>query len=235
MSDLALNPTTTQRIEPDLEFELAETQKLLAERKAELSVLQDQFHEFKTRYTRIVGAPLAELAEIEDAVRLAEEKVLGIGKHPLNGEDVVSDVVQDLPKRTSLKKLFWSVARMFHPDHAADDSEARRRHSVMAEANRAYRDGDFESLETLLGDKELRLYCTTGPVQEQSLVEQVWSLKDELRTIEFGIKRIKQDRLYQIKLSVDREAAEGRDSLSTMADSIRRQIGKARRRLQHLS
>ncbi|MFN2456524.1 MAG: hypothetical protein ABR577_20225, partial [Pyrinomonadaceae bacterium] len=64
-----------------------------------------------------------------------------------------------LPVKTALRKLFWSVARMFHPDHAADEKEARRRHTIMAEASRAYRDGDIESLHTLLGDEQLQFFC----------------------------------------------------------------------------
>ena len=60
-------------------------------------------------------------------------------------------------------------------------------------------------------------------------------LKGELLTIEYGIKRIRQDGLYRLKLKVEEDALAGRDALSLMADNINRQIVKARRRLEHLA
>jgi hypothetical protein len=60
-------------------------------------------------------------------------------------------------------------------------------------------------------------------------------LKEELITIEFGIKRLKQDRLYHLMLSAAEEARHGRDALSQMADTITRKTNKARNRLAHLS
>jgi hypothetical protein len=107
----------------------------------------------------------------------------------------------------------------------------------MAEASRAYREGDVESLHTLLGDEQLQSYCaaTRPPEEEEDLADLLLSLKEELRTVEFGLKRLTQDGLYRLKLRVAGEAAQGRDALSEMAERIERQIVKARRRLEHLS
>jgi hypothetical protein len=135
-----------------------------------------------------------------------------------------------------MRKLFWSVARLFHPDRAADEREAQRRHAVMAEASRAYREGDVESLHTLLGDEQLQFFCTRQGADEgeEDLAARFLRLKGELSTVEFGIKRIRQDALYRLKLEADEEARAGRDRLSLMAENIERQITKARRRLEHL-
>ncbi len=54
-------------------------------------------------------------------------------------------------------------------------------------------------------------------------------------TIESGIKRLRQDRLYHLMLKTAEEAAAGRDALVQMAESITRNIAKARNRLAHLS
>jgi hypothetical protein len=67
------------------------------------------------------------------------------------------------------------------------------------------------------------------------LASRLIVLKEDLRTVEFGIRRIRQDGLYQLKLRVDEEAKLGRDALAEQADSINRQIVKARFRLEHLS
>jgi hypothetical protein len=126
---------------------------------------------------------------------------------------------------------------MFHPDHASDEDEARRRHTIMAEASRAYRDGDVESLSTLLGDEQLQSYCASSARADEpeDTAARLLHLKEELVTIEFGIKRLRQDRLYHLMLTSAEETRQGRDQLAQMADSIRRKIVKARNRLAHLS
>jgi len=42
----------------------------------------------------------------------------------------------------NLKKLYREVAKRVHPDLATEESERQRRHELMAEANRAYAEGD---------------------------------------------------------------------------------------------
>jgi hypothetical protein len=126
---------------------------------------------------------------------------------------------------------------MFHPDHASDADEARRRHTIMAEASRAYRDGDVESLSTLLGDEQLQSYCASSSREDEpeDAAARLINLKEELVTIEFGLKRLRQDRLYHLMLSSAEESRRGRDQLAQTADTIRRKIVKARNRLANLS
>ncbi len=243
MQSLSLHSSAKKYSSNDLAQEIARVDALLSERKTELVALQEELHAFKARYTQIVGSRLAELAEVERAIKEAEKRALGIDDSTDDEETETSstdiDVPVPLPGKPTLRKLFWSVARMFHPDHAADEGEARRRHSIMAEASRAYREGDVESLHTLLGDKELRSYCASaqeqGADREEDLAGQLLNIREELRTVEFGIKRIRQNGLYRLKLSVDAEEVQGRDALFEQAERINRQITKARRRLEHLS
>jgi len=234
MHGLNLHPAVPNAADPAREIERLET--LLAERKAELARLQEGLREFKARYTHIVGGPLAELAELERAIRAAEEQRLGIEADEETPDDLPPSDAR--PAGATLRRLFWSVAKLFHPDHASDESEAGRRHAIMAEASRAYREGDAESLNTLLGDEELHFYCATARGDgdsEEDAATRLFNLKEELRTVEFGIKRVHQDRLYQLKLRAEEEAARGRDALAETAERTRRQIAKARRRLEHLS
>jgi DNA gyrase/topoisomerase IV subunit A len=241
MQSLSLHQSAARNEPLDLSVEVARLEAILNDRRNELAALQEEFREFKTRYTQTIGSRLAELAEIERAIREAEERVLGV-----EAEEETEDAAEDAAAAQtssaaqvggSLRKLFWAVAKMFHPDHAADEKEARRRHTVMAEASRAYREGDVESLHTLLGDEELQFFCTTTNSADdpQDLASRLIALKEELRTVEFGIKRTRQDGLYQLKLKVDEEALSGRDALGAQAESINRQIVKARYRLAHLS
>jgi hypothetical protein len=239
MHGLDLHKSAAAREAVDPALEVGRLEALLEERRAELSDLQESFRGFKSRYAEVVGGPLSELAEVEQEIRRAEARMLGLED---DAEDDEPSHFYDssparAPGKTGLRKLFWSVARMFHPDHASDADEARRRHTIMAEASRAYRDGDVESLSTLLGDEQLQSYCAAGAREDEpeDAAARLLNLKEELVTIEFGIKRLRQDRLYHLMLSSAEESRHGRDQLAQMADSIRRKIVKARNRLTNLS
>jgi hypothetical protein len=238
MHSLTVQPTT-DRTPVDLAAEAARLEALLAERRAGLTALQEELREFKAHYARVVGGKVSELAEVEKAIRAAESRLLGVEpeEESEEGADFDDGPAEDVPVRKALRKLFWSVAKVFHPDHASDEREARRRHSVMAEASRAYREGDVESLHTLLGDEALQSYCAAGHAHEEheDLQARVVRLELELRTVEFGIKRARQDALYRLKLQVEEEQAQGKDPLAATAERLDRQIVKARRRLEHLS
>jgi hypothetical protein len=201
-----------------LRVEISRLEHLLSEKQEELRELQKEFHEFRMRYAKVVGRYLMELSELEAAIRMEES------------EDVESPAL--IKTEGSLKKLFWSVARIFHPDHAKDEGEARNRHAIMVEANRAYEEGDVESLEALLGDNQIVSFCRSG--QDEGAAHQLVRLKEEIRTIEFGMKRVKQNSLYNIWLSVIESDKEGRDLLSEMAEDLKRQIFKAKNRLENL-
>ncbi len=239
MHSLSIQPSAVNHAPLDMELEVGRLQVLLAKRRSGLLALQEELHQFKARYTRAVGSRLAELAEVERAIKEAEERVLGTESSTEDDCATHHDdqlTLSAVPVKTVLRKLFWSVARMFHPDHAVDEKEAGRRHTIMAQASRAYQEGDVESLHTLLGDEQLQFYCAGAHAHtEDDLAGQLLSLKEELRIVEFGLKRIRQDGLYRLKLSVDEEARQGRDALADQAERINRQIVKARHRLEHLA
>jgi hypothetical protein len=242
MQSLSLHENATQNALPDLEAQISELESLLAERRAELVVLQQNLRAFKERYAQLVGSRLAELGEVERAIREAEARLFNLESEAESDVEDENASAETQPStiasgKTALRKIFWSVARLFHPDHAMDEKEAKRRHTVMAEASRAYQEGDIESLNTLLGDEQLQFFCTSQSAddKEEDLTGRLLSIKGELATIEFGIKRIRQDSLYRLKLKVDDDAENGRDTLTAMAENINRQIAKARHRLENLA
>ena len=243
MQSLSLHETASQNAPPDLELQISELESLLVERRSELVDLQQELRAFKERYAHVVGSRLAELGEVERAIKDAEARLFDLESEAdsdAGDEGAAADEMQrstTVSGKTALRKLFWSVARLFHPDHATDEKEAKRRHEVMSEASRAYQEGDVESLNTLLGDEQLQFFCASqgGEDVEEDLTGRLLRLKGELSTVEFGIKRIRQDGLYRLKIKVDADTTEGRDALTMMADNIDRQIVKARHRLEHLS
>jgi hypothetical protein len=239
MSEATQYPAATPKESPDPALEVLRLSALLDARRAELAALQESLRDFKTRYASTVGSRLAELAELEQAIREAEARTLGVEAEE---EDAHDTTATDAPAahtvKASLRGLFWAVAKLFHPDRASDEAEARRRHAIMAEASRAYQAGDVESLNTLLGDEDLQLYCATPRAADDAeldLAARVVQLREELLTIEFGITRAKQDRLYRLKLETDEAAARGRDQLAAEAERLDRKLVKTRNRLAHLS
>ena len=243
MQSLSLKSTAAVDEPFDPAAEVARLEALLRERQIELTTLQAEMHEFKTRYARIVGRHLAELAEVQGAIKEAEERLQAGGENAtVEDEEEISvrdsgiHAAEKTALGNSMRRLFWSVAKLFHPDHAGDEGEARRRHQIMVEASRAYREGDADSLHTLLGDEDLQFYCTaTQPADNpEDLQTRLFSLKEELRTVDFGLKRIMQDKMYRIKLAAETAASEGRDALAEESQRIGRQIVKAQHRLTNL-
>ncbi|HKS30440.1 MAG TPA: hypothetical protein VJS44_21620 [Pyrinomonadaceae bacterium] len=242
MQSITLHKPETNREPPDVAGEIARLESLLEERRLELAAMQEEMRVFKARYTEVVGSRLAELAEIEREIKQAKARMLGLeDEEEAEDETAEEKSVQEetgaAPVGKAMRKLFWAVAKMFHPDKASDEREARARHTVMAEASRAYREGDVESLHTLLGDEQLQSLCAVGGdlTETDDLEAKLLALEIELRTVEFGIRRIRQDALYHTRLKVEEEARAGRDALLQMAEQIDRQITKARHRLVHLS
>jgi hypothetical protein len=238
MQSLSLNENASETVPVNLEDEIAGVEAKLMERREGLRALQQELRAFKEHYAQVVGSPLTELGEVERAIREAEARLFNLEAESDAEESVANEVQHSTSAsgKTALRKLFWSVARLFHPDHASDEIEAGRRHTIMVEASRAYQAGDIDSLHNLLGDEQLQFFCTSNGADEieEDLASRLLRLKGELRTIEFGIKRIRQDSLYRLKLKVDEDARDGRDALALMAENINRQIVKARRRLEHL-
>ena len=225
----------------DVVQEIARLENLLAVRQAELKAAQSELRAFKERYAKIVGRKYAELAWVERAIKKTEVELFN-----LPAEDL-PDTAPDLPNdksgtasqvKNSLRKMFWTLAKVFHPDHAASDAEAQRRHAVMAAATRAYQEGDVDKLAELLGDDDLKFFCTTASQDETAgppdPTEYILELKDELRTIEYGLKRTRQDSLYAVMQQAAEAKKTGRDELLETARRLERRIVKARNRLTQL-
>lgn len=59
-------------------------------------------------------------------------------------------------RRIALKGLYREVAKRVHPDLTSDETDRSRRQRLMAEANRAFEQGDAHRLAKILEDSEVR-------------------------------------------------------------------------------
>ena len=234
--------------------ELASLLARLAERELDLATLQAELRSFEGTYLRVVGFRLAELDEIE--AQIAEAESRNQPRDP-KAQDRASqarvqaqesaravEAEQATGKREpftpseNLKKLFREVAKRIHPDLATDESERKRRHELMTEANRAYEEGDEARLEAILRDWESSPESVKGEGPGAELVRvirKIAQVEDRLKAIDAEIARLEESDLSRLKKQVDQAEEEGRDLLAEMAARVDRQVVEARGRLRSMT
>ena len=109
---------------------------------------------------------------------------------------------------------------------------------MMAEANRAYEDGDEVRLRSILHQWEISPESVAGDECGGKLVRvirKIAQVKARLRAIEIEFLRLKESSLSQLKAKVEAAESKGNDLLSEMAVFMSRQITKAEQRLQNIS
>ena len=230
--------------------ELATLETRLAERELDLATLLAELHSFEGIYLRVVGSRLAELDEIEAKIaeamarhqpkdREAQERASQARTQAQDSARTV-EAEQEASKREpfrpseNLKKLYREVAKRIHPDLATDESERKRRHELMTEANRAYEEGDAAGLEAILRDWESSPESVKGEGPGAELVRvirKIAQVEDRLKGIDAEIARLEETDIYQLENQVDQAEEEGRDLLAEMAAGVDQQVAEARGRL----
>lgn len=233
--------------------DLALLESTLVQKELELRTLQAELRVFEAEYFRIVGIRYAELdrikAEIlefqarfnpkddearkraEDARFRAEESARET-RGFLDGERP-----REFSPSESLKSLYRRVAKTIHPDLATDETECAQRQRLMAEANRAYEDGDEARLEAILRGWESSPDRVKGEGVEAELIRvirKIAQVEERLQAIETEIARLKGSELYQLKLKVEEAGREGRDLLNEMASQLDEEISLKREKLRNL-
>jgi hypothetical protein len=211
----------------------------------ELATLETAWSDFRSRYMQTVGRRYGELEEVEALIAEALA-AKGVPEEVAVEEEALPEEEPELAAAVSgatfqplkqMRKLFWRVAKMFHPDLASDEAERERRHTLMSEANQAYQDGDAERLTSLLEDEQpagIDPLDSATRERRALLRTQVALLRRELRAVEIEIKRITDNDFYYFKTKADEAATHGRDLLGDMEARVAEQILSARRRLEEL-
>lgn len=153
--------------------EFAALESKLAQRELDLATLQAELRAFERRYLSIVGVKYAELDEIEAQIAEilarrtprdphAQERAKQARAQAEESAQTAGTARESTEKREfkppeNLKKLYREVAKRIRPDLATDDKERARRTQLMAEANRAYEDGDETRMQAILRAREAAL------------------------------------------------------------------------------
>ena len=225
-----------------LRARLIERETMLDERAGALARVKSDLGEFRLRYRRDVGVLHEELDELERAI--AEAELGEISKRVAEGAADTTAAAEPqeepAPRFTSdaVRRLFRDVAKTIHPDLAQDESTRDRRHTLMAEANRAYALGDEDRLRWVLQAWER----SPEAVQEGDpdatrlrLSRRIEQIDEELEACAGELAALKDSPLFQLKAMVDEAAARGKDLVADTVRRLKRDIMAARNRLDAMT
>lgn len=232
----------------ELRFAIAERQDKIAELELELSDTRSELARFELEYDAQVGHLQRRLEELEDElVRARHRSAQRAQWGPQAEGDEIPDVMEQFRRtwtrheepapppppepsddvsKEDLKKLFRTLAKMFHPDLVTETYEKKRREEVMAKINKAYAAGDAASLKALLD-----VPSEPEPVYQKTRAELAAELRSEARRLD-GVIRDLSNTLHTltnsatVKLMLDVSIArqQGRDLLVEMARDLTLEI-----------
>ncbi|OIO34199.1 MAG: hypothetical protein AUJ70_01630 [Candidatus Omnitrophica bacterium CG1_02_40_15] len=251
--DLARRKTPEEHELEEKQVEFTCLEQELVKKELELVTLQAELHAFQNRYLRIVGIKYSELDEINAQIAecLAElrpkdakarEQAKRAREQAEDSAHTAEEIkktkpAKDFESNERLKSLYRKLAMLIHPDTTTDPKEKERRHRLMVEINRAYEEGDEESLQKILDEWESSPDSVQGEGTAAELVRtirKISQVKKRLSEIEKEIVKLRQSELCQLKVKVEEVKDSGRDLLAEMAAQIEKQISEARKQLNVL-
>jgi len=242
--------------EKELNEKLSELNSLetdLAQQELDLATLIAELQALDSRYLRIVGAKFleldqikAEIAEIlasqqpenesaQEEAQQARERADRTARD--TGDISEPQKVEAFKPTREIKDLYRDIAKKIHPDLAVDGVDRERRTKIMAEVNKAYRDGDYERLETILREWETSPESIEGEDVGSRLVRTIRMIarvKYRIAQIEQEIQRLYSTPIYELKSKVEESSSQGRDLLMEMVEQVDKEIEEAREYLNSL-
>jgi hypothetical protein len=212
----------------------------IAERSAEISRLKTELTAFEIAYRQAVGLLHEQLDDLERAIVEAEQGELAAQRATTASAQDASPgrAGPETPARYTsdvVRRLFRDVAKVIHPDLARDDQARDRRHTLMIEANHAYRIGDEERLRWILQAWENSPEAVRGDDPEATrlrLMRRVTQMEEQLEVFGSEIAALRDSPLGKLKAMVDEAAARGKDLVQEMTGRLKRDIMVARNRLE---
>lgn len=234
------------------EVELKYLETKLAQRELDLTTFHAELRIFQAHYLKILGGLYsklddltAQIAELEFRNRPNDSEMrqkAAQAREQAKESARAADKVEQKPpcpfKPTdNLKKIYREVAKRIHPDLATDDKKRARYQQLMAEANRAYEEGDEVRLQAILHQWESSPDSVKGDGAGAMLVRairKIAQVRERLHSIENEIQELKETSLFKLKMKVEAAEADGRNLLSEMAVFLTQQIARTREQLMFL-
>jgi hypothetical protein len=226
---------------------LAALQLQLAARETELTAASDELQQLQAKYLKAVGGFYRKLVDLEAAIVEAEIAAgLRVPAPPEDAADTedtadVDSAFDGCSNRgaasTDLKAMYRNLAKTIHPDLALDDPARMRRHSLMAEANRAYAERDEDRLRLILHTFERSpdsVLDDDGDADESRLRRRVAMIEDRLLAIDAEFAGLHSSAIWQLKKKIDTASAQGWDLFAEMVLEVKREVRRATARLASL-
>jgi len=242
-SELAVAPSPEEVEAKEKEKELLGLEAELAQSELDLATLVNELAVFEANYLRAVGARYAELDAIKArlaALRArqipADEQVQEQAREAqARAEESAREAAghRDMPEEPAftpsddLKSLYRKLAKRLHPDLATDEAERERRHHLMAEVNRAYKNGDEARLREIFAETELG----AQPAAEKGwhdvlagLVLKLERARQRIDAVKKEITALRESAIYRLHERARQAEKEGRDLFAEMVAEIDREI-----------
>ena len=132
-----------------------------------------------------------------------------------------------------LRGLYLRLAKTYHPDKANCDDEQDERKQMMMLINRAYEDGDIQTLKRINIKVEPDVESTTETTQQRRnrLTQEINRLMRVLGELRLEINKIKSSKSFQFKQEVKRSRESGADLLTSLVRDLQQKINANKRRL----
>ncbi len=244
-----MSTETVRHISPEEELstrkeELTALRAELVDRELFLTNLRTELAAFEARYLREVGLLYAELDEwnakiaelFADETGTAEARVTATkarnnAKQSYSAAHGEAANAKEFIPSAKLKSLFREVSKRVHPDFATSDADRVKRDQFMAEAIRAYQQGDADALGNILEAYESCPESVQGTGIEADLLRvtlQIKQISRRLAQIEAEVTELTSTDLAKLMAKVESACGEGRYPLAELAENVRKQIDAAR-------
>jgi hypothetical protein len=220
----------------------------VAARLSELAALKAQLQTLQDRYLGEIGPLYAELIPLDAAVAEAEIKAgLRVPDDDEEDADVHSSRFElsgcgpASEPSVDLKRMFRDVAKVVHPDlspHQDLDERTRfRRHSLMAEANRAYAERDEDRLRLIMRAWALEADTVIDDPDAERARRQrrTAALQAELVELDREFADLRRSAIGRLQRKIDDARAQGWDLFGEMQRQTKREIATARAKLARLN
>jgi hypothetical protein len=226
----------------------------LAEREESLVGFREELKIFEARYSQEVARLYAELdkieaeiaeeearlapddAEIQRRAEEARERAAESAAAAADEENWQACSHKFYPS-PEMKRAYYNLAKLIHPDLAVDGKEQERRHQLMAKLNDAYAAGDSKLMDALVEEHRDSPELVKGDSIGDQLIRairQIYQVKRRLQTLRTESIELEESENNQLRLKVEAEMQAGRNLLSQMAERTKTQIKRAERKLNHL-
>ena len=222
----------------------------LAVRERDLLAIKEELHALQRRYLQEVGPHYAQLAELD--AKIAEREIAAGLRPAVDDDDPAGDDEADAGARElemtsscsnrgaptdDLKKMFRQLAKSIHPDLALNGPARWRRHSLMAEANRAYAERDEDRLRLIMNTWERMpgAALDDDPDAAQERVRRRLADADaRMIAIDLELADLRRSAIWRLKTKIDDARAQGWDLFAEMILAVKREVQRASWRLASL-